>query len=98
MTSGFLRISIAGAVVMAIGASPSVAQTASDPLAAVDVQMSAAEDSLRAGELQIAESRYRSALAAAWMLMGALHATDHRLADARDAFQRASTSAFDASA
>ena len=101
MMSGFLRISIVGAVVMTIGASPSVAQTAQtapDPLAAVDVQMSAAEDSLRAGELQIAESRYRSALAAGWMLMGALDATEYRLADARDAFERASTSTFDASA
>jgi tetratricopeptide (TPR) repeat protein len=92
------RLWIACAVVMTIGASPSGAQTASDPLAAVDVNMSAAEDSLRAGELEIAESRYRSALAAGWMLMGALDAADDRLADARDAFLRASTSAFDASA
>ena len=96
MFAPFSRIWIACAVVMAIGASSSAAQNAPDPLAAVDAEISAAEDSLRAGELEIAESRYRSALAAGWMLMGALDAADGRLADARDAFLRASTSAFDA--
>ena len=96
MFAPFSRIWIACAVVMAIGASPSRAQNAPDPLAAVDAEVSAAEDSLRAGELEIAESHYRSALAAGWMLMGALDAAERRLADARDAFLRASTSAFDA--
>ena len=96
MFAPFSRIWIACAVVMAIGASPSRAQNAPDPLAAVDAEISAAEDSLRAGELEIAESRYRSALAAGWMLIGALDAAERRLADARDAFLRASTSAFDA--
>ena len=68
MFAPFSRIWIACAVVMAIGASPSRAQNAPDPLAAVDAEISAAEDSLRAGELEIAESRYRSALAAGWSL------------------------------
>ena len=54
--------------------------------------MSAAEDALRAGELHIAESRYRSALAAGWLLMGTLESVERRLPDARDAFLRASTS------
>src|SRR3989441_1224781 len=91
-----LRISLTCAVVMTIAVSLSAAQTASDPLVALDVNMSAAEDSLQAGELQMAESRYRSALAAGWMLMGALRVAERRLPDARDAFLRASTSASDA--
>jgi tetratricopeptide (TPR) repeat protein len=81
-----------------VAASRPAAQNAVDPVAAIDAEISAAEDSLRAGELEIAESRYRSSLAAGWMLMGALRAAEHRLADARDAFERASTATFDASA
>jgi tetratricopeptide (TPR) repeat protein len=83
-------------VVITIVASLSAEQTASDPVLSVDVNISAAEDSLRAGELQIAESRYRAALVAGWMLMGALRTTEHRLPEARDAFVRASTSGVDA--
>ena len=76
--------------------SASAAQTPSDPTYAVDVNIAAAEESLGAGELEMAESRYRAALVAGWMLIGALRISDHRLADARDAFVRASTSVVDA--
>ena len=89
------RISPAFAIVIGF-VSVSAAQTASDPVYPVDVNISAAEESLRAGELQTAESRYRSALMAGWMLMGALRIADNHLPDARDAFMRASTSASDA--
>lgn len=54
--------------------------------------MTDAEGSLRDGELQIAESRYRSALFHGWMAMGALEIADGRLPEARDAFRQASTS------
>ncbi|OLE81734.1 MAG: hypothetical protein AUF76_12190 [Acidobacteria bacterium 13_1_20CM_2_65_9] len=96
MTATLPRIWLTCAAVMTIAVSLSAAQTASDPLVALDMNMSAAEDSLQAGELQMAESRYRSALAAGWMLMGALRVAERRLPDARDAFLRASTSASDA--
>ena len=85
------------AVLMATAVSASAAQTP-DPLAPLDVAMSAAEDALRAGELHIAESRYRSALAAGWLLKGILESVERRLPDARDAFLRASTSTVDARA
>jgi tetratricopeptide (TPR) repeat protein len=78
---------------MALPARSQSQKGSSDPLAALDQAMAAAEAGLRANELQIAESRYRSALVEGWMLMGALHAADGRLTDARDAFKRASTSA-----
>jgi tetratricopeptide (TPR) repeat protein len=99
MLSLRLRIWFAtAAAVITVAAARSAAQTAFDPLLAVDVNIAAAEDALRTGELQIAESGYRSALMAGWMLMGALRVADHRLPDARDAYLRASTSAVDANA
>ena len=57
--------------------------------------MAAAESSLREEEMQIAESRYRSALLEGWMLLGHLESAEGRLTAARDAFRRASTSAVD---
>jgi tetratricopeptide (TPR) repeat protein len=71
------------------------ARGAADPLAAIEAAVAAAEHSLQSGELQIAESRYRTALLQGWMTIGALRLADGALADARDAFQRASTSAVD---
>ncbi len=78
--------------------SVSAAQSASDLLASLEQKMAAAETSLREGEMQIAESRYREALLEGWMLTGALAAEEKRLLDAREAFRRASTSATDARA
>ena len=52
--------------------------------------MAAAEAGLREGELQIAESRYRSALMQGWMLLGGLEGADGRIGEARRAFERAS--------
>ena len=72
------------------------AQTAKDPAAVVEQLSAAAETSLRQGELEIAESHYRAALMAGWMILGTLRADERRLPEARDAFQRASTSAADA--
>jgi tetratricopeptide (TPR) repeat protein len=47
-----------------------------DPLAAIDAAVAAAERSLQSGDLQMAESRYRTALLQAWMTIGALDAFD----------------------
>jgi len=54
-----------------------------------------AEESLRQGELQIAESRYRSALLEGWLLLGALHVAEGRFDEAREAVGRAAASAVD---
>ena len=74
---------------------PCHAQSAPDPAAALERIAAAAETSLRQGELQIAESQYRSALMAGWMLIGTLRADEQRFDEARNAFQRASTSVVD---
>ena len=64
-------------------------QTADEVLAPIDRSMALAEAGLRAGEWQIAESRYRGAAFDAWMLAGAIHVAEGRLASAADAFRRA---------
>jgi tetratricopeptide (TPR) repeat protein len=71
----------------------SAAEVPADPAAALQRAISAAESSLREGELQIAESHYRSALLEGWLLMGDLQATEGRLAEARESYRRASTAA-----
>src|SRR5262245_32051431 len=90
------RLRLIGAVVGLLVASWSAAQPPADPLAAVEQSIAAAETSLRGGELQIAESQYRAALMAGWMLVGALRLSEQRLPEARDAFARASTAVVDA--
>jgi tetratricopeptide (TPR) repeat protein len=66
---------------------------APDAAATLEQAMAAAETSLREGELQVAESRYRDALREGWLLMGTLARVQGRPLEARDAFERASTSA-----
>jgi tetratricopeptide (TPR) repeat protein len=77
---------------MAAGSSVTAAQEP-DPLAALDRTIASAEESLRIGERQIAESRYRTALLESWMMLGAIHVANGNFADARRAFERASSSA-----
>ena len=76
---------------LAVTAPPQAAPVpaAADIVAPLDEAMAAAEVSLRAGELQIAESRYRTAIFDAWMIAGGLHVAAGRLPEARDAFQHA---------
>jgi tetratricopeptide (TPR) repeat protein len=62
---------------------------AADPLSSLDAAMASAEASLRDGEMQIAESRYRSALLEGWLLLAALEAADGHLPDARAALEAA---------
>ena len=61
------------------------------PAAALQRAISAAEKSLRDGELQLADSHYRTALLEGWLLMGDLQATEGRLPEARESYRRAST-------
>jgi tetratricopeptide (TPR) repeat protein len=61
----------------------------------VERAMAAAETSLREGEIQVAESRYRDALLEGWLLMGTLARVEGRPLEARDDFRRASISAVD---
>ena len=81
---------VAGLLLSALVPSWSPAQTAPDPLAALESTTAAAEAALREGELQIAESRYRSALMMGWLLVGGLDGAEGRVGDARRAFERAS--------
>jgi tetratricopeptide (TPR) repeat protein len=71
----------------------SAAPATADPVAPLTAAVADAESSLRNGELQTAESRYRTALLEGWLLIGALDASDGRLAESREAFRRASTAA-----
>jgi len=64
----------------------------------LDRTIASAEASLRDGELQLAESRYRDAMRDGWLLLGAIHAAEGRWPDARDAFRHAAASAVDADA
>jgi tetratricopeptide (TPR) repeat protein len=75
-----------------------VAQSAADTLAPLDHAMALAEASLRAGEFQIAESRYRAAAFDAWMIAGALHVAAGRLPEAREAFRHATHAVAEADA
>ena len=83
---------------LALGPAYVRAQTAAELLEPIDRAMALAEASLRAGERQMAESRYRSAAFDAWMLAGSLHVADGRLTEARDAFQHASRAVANADA
>ena len=69
-----------------------------NPLVELDRTVAAAEASLREGELQQAESLYRTAVFDAWMMLGQLDVTAARMDDARHAFDRASRSIVEADA
>lgn len=76
-----------------LAAPPPAGAAATDPAAPLHAAVAEAETSLREGELQTAESRYRSALLEGWLLMGSLDAAEGRLPESREAFRRASTAA-----
>src|SRR5262245_23083820 len=75
--------------------SHAAAAVSRDPMATLDRAMSGAEGSLRDGELQVAESRYRAALLEGWLLVGGLEASEGRLPEAEHAFRQASVSALE---
>jgi tetratricopeptide (TPR) repeat protein len=66
-----------------------------DPAVPLDLAIAAAENSLREGEPQLAESHYRMALSLGWQLRGALEMAEGRLREARDAFARAASAVAD---
>jgi hypothetical protein len=67
-----LRLCVAALLFGTLAPSWLPAQTAPDPLSALEATLATAEESLRQGEFQIAESQYRSALMLGWMLIGGL--------------------------
>jgi tetratricopeptide (TPR) repeat protein len=71
------------------------AATDPDPAAGVLRAVAEAEAGLRRGELQEAESHYRDALAAGWLLLGTIDRVEGRLDEAGEDFRKASVSAFD---
>ena len=83
---------IAGVLLGGLFASGATFAASLDPGAAFDQAISRAETSLQGGEPQVAESHYRSALLAGWLLMGTLERLDGRLPEAREAFKSASIS------
>ncbi|HEY2944299.1 MAG TPA: tetratricopeptide repeat protein, partial [Vicinamibacteria bacterium] len=85
------RLAVAALLIGAALPSRAGADAPADPAAALERAMSAAEGSLRAGELRSAERRYRAALVEGWLLMGSLEAAAGRPAEARAALRRAST-------
>ena len=89
------RVAAAASIAWLLGAPVAHPQ---DPVVVLEQNVAAAEPFLRAGELQIAESHYRTALMHGWMLVGALRAAEGQTPEARDAFRRATQSAVDADA
>ena len=85
-----LPAALLGVAVLAHGADPP------DPAAAVEQAIADAESSLRDGERQLAESRYRTALQQGFMLRGSLSAAEGRWDEAKAAFEKASTASSDA--
>ena len=86
------RRGLAAAVLVAgaLATRPADAQTPSSA-ALFDAAVAQAEVSLREGERELAESRYRAAAERGWLLLGAMAMADGRTADARTAFGRAAT-------
>lgn len=82
-------------LLLALTASARAQPRVTDPLAPMNAAIAAGDQALKEDEPQIAESRYREALYAGWMVAGAADAADGRFTDARDAFTHASTSIVD---
>ena len=67
----------------------SIASATSAAQLDAEVALAEAEQALRAGETQIAESRYRTALLEGWLLLGALDVAEGDLDAAAHAYRRA---------
>ena len=72
---------------------PAAAQSSTEALARFETASRAAEDSLREGERELADSRYRDVLMNGWLLLGGLDAADGRWEAAKESFERASSAA-----
>lgn len=84
-----------GGACLAIAVTQVASARQSTPLTELDALTAAAEDNLRNGEHQIAESRYRTALEQGWTILGRIDASTGRWTDARRAFERASSATVD---
>ena len=80
---------LAGILLSGLAASDVMAQTGSDPAAALELAIGTAENSLRQRDLQAAESRYREALFEGWLLTSTLEMVERRSAEAREALRNA---------
>jgi tetratricopeptide (TPR) repeat protein len=93
-----MRVTAATLAAAALAAAAVAAAPASaplDPLAPVLRSIAAAEAQLREGEMERAESLYRDALMADWLILGTAAGVDGRTREAHDAFLSASASAVD---
>jgi tetratricopeptide (TPR) repeat protein len=86
------HLRVAGLLLGTLLPARAAAEAIPDPAARLDQAIAAAESGLRENEVQIAESRYRSALFEGWLVMGTLDAVEGRLPEAREAFRSASIS------
>jgi Flp pilus assembly protein TadD len=82
-SAGFL---LGGALI-----APAWGESAADPAAPLDLAIAAAEGSLAKGEFPAAEDHYHAALFQGWLLKGSLEGFDHRLPEARQALEQATT-------
>ena len=78
------------ALSLAVLCAPAVAVEGPDPVAPLDLAIAAAEDSLRAGDLEGAEARYREALFQGWLVTATLERLERRAPQAKDALGNAS--------
>jgi tetratricopeptide (TPR) repeat protein len=84
-------------ILLGVGVATAPAKAAeaagADPFEAMTRAVAEAEQSLAAGETQIAESRYRTALFEGWLLLGRLREETGDLQPARGAYEAAAASA-----
>jgi tetratricopeptide (TPR) repeat protein len=88
----FLTRAVCACAIAAVPALKGSAQSP-DALAVLDQSIVRAEESLRVGERQLAESHYRDALMVGWMIAGGLDVSAGQLEDAGRAYERAAASA-----
>src|SRR5262249_43410031 len=88
-------LAYAASVLLAPKPARAAAPAAPGPADALDGYLTQAELSLQAGETQIAESRYRSAIGEGFLLLGSVDASEGRLDSARDAFRSATLATAD---
>jgi tetratricopeptide (TPR) repeat protein len=90
-----MRAFLSFCVLGLLGGSPpaTAADATPTPTAALERAVAAAEASLKDGELQSADSHYRSALLEGWLLIGDLQAAEGKLAEAGESYRRAASAA-----
>lgn len=83
---------VAGVISLLLLASPAAAAAEGPaPTETLERALAEAEEALRLGESELAESRYRRALAEGWLILGSLRVGSGELRAALDAFERAAS-------